>query len=80
MPCISWDYMYMKGDGSKYEEEEVRNEMPIVVWKDSTSKAEGAFVVPEKMNNEYAIRRGAQDVRKSWDAAGWHSKETRNLR
>ena len=22
MPCISWDYMYMKGDGSKYEEEE----------------------------------------------------------
>ena len=48
IPCISWDYMYMKGDGSKYEEEEVRNEMPIVVCKDSASKAEGAFVVPEK--------------------------------
>ena len=64
MPCISWDYMYMKGDGSKYEEEEVENEMPIVVWKDSASKAEGAFVVPEKGNNEYAIRRGAQDVNK----------------
>ena len=45
IPCISWDYMYMKGDGSKYEEEDVRNELPIVVWKDSSSKAEGAFVV-----------------------------------
>ena len=49
------------GGGSKYEEEEVENEMPIVVWKDSASKAEGAFVVPEKGNNEYAIRRGAQE-------------------
>ena len=56
--------MYMKGDGSKYEEEDVRNELPIVVWKDSSSKAEGAFVVPEKGNCEYAIRRGAQDVNK----------------
>ena len=52
----------MKGDGSKYEEEYVKDDVPIVVWKDSMSKAEGAFVVTEKGNCEYAIRRGAQDV------------------
>ena len=65
VPCISWDYTYMKGDGSKYEEEDVKNEMLIVVWKDSASKAEGAFAVPEKGGCEYAIRRGAQDVNKT---------------
>ena len=54
----------MKGDGSKYKEEDVKNKMPIVVWKDSASKAEEAFVVPEKGGCEYAIRRGAQDVNK----------------
>ena len=64
IPCISWDYMYMKGDGSKYEEEDIKDELPIVVWKDNMSKAEGAFVVPSKGDCEYAIRRGAQDVNK----------------
>ena len=49
----------MKGNGSKYKEEEVKNEMPIVVWRDGASKAEGAFSVPEKGGCEYAMRRGA---------------------
>ena len=39
VPCISWDYMYMKGDGSKYEQEDIKDELPVVVWKDNMSKA-----------------------------------------
>ena len=46
------------------KEEEVKNEMPIAVWRDSASKAEGAFVVPEKGGYKYAVRRGAQDINK----------------
>ena len=29
IPTISWDYVYMKGDGPKYSEDDMKDEMPV---------------------------------------------------
>ena len=72
--------MYMKGDESKYEEKEVKNKLPMVVWEDTVLKAEGTFVVPEKGDCEYAVRRGAEDVNKILGYSRMIFKETKNPR
>ena len=61
IPVISWDYMYMK-DTDK--EGNVQGETPILIWKDSNSKGSMAIVVPEKGACEYALRKGAQDMKR----------------
>ena len=56
----------MKADDTKEEEHgtcaEGIGEFPVVVWKDNTSKAIGAYACQSKGDNEYATRRGAQDM------------------
>ncbi len=67
IPVISWDYYYMKrpNDGKeKKEHDDYDDEIPMVAWTDSNSKAVGSFAVPNKGECEYAIRRGQQDVNK----------------
>ena len=72
VPTISWDYMFLsEEDESKKKrktEEEQQNEaeegLPIVIWADSMSKGAMAYMVPNKGECEYAIKRGVQDVTK----------------
>ena len=61
-------------------EEDIKAELPIVVWKDNMSKAEGALAVPSKGDYEYAIRGGAQDVNKILGYNKMIFKEIRNQR
>ena len=57
IPTISWDYFYL-GEDKKQEG------TPMVAWKDSNSKGYMGYAVPNKGECEYAIRRGAQDVKR----------------
>ena len=81
VPTISWDHMYMKADGSKYEGKDIKDEMPIVVWKDSSSKAIGAFVVPNTGGGASMQRGGLHKMlTKYWDTPKCASKEQRRPR
>ena len=64
IPTISWDYMWLDDEHDKGEKREGMEGLPIVIWADSGSKGAMAYVVPNKGECEYAIRRGAQDVNK----------------
>ena len=66
-PRLIWDYMYLteRGKDKGFRPDVVTGEgLPIVVMKDSKSKAILAYAVPNKGDNEYAIKRGAQDANK----------------
>ena len=70
VPTVSWDYWFIdeKQDRDKDNEEEGEKNkdkgLPIVIWADSMSKGAMAYVVSNKGECEYAIRRGAQDMNK----------------
>jgi len=70
VPTISWDYWFIdeERDGKKNNEEEKgkedENGSAVVIWADSMSKGAMAYVVPNKGECDYAIKRGAQDMNK----------------